>query len=114
MSGRIEAILAMLEKEPDDPFLHYSLAMEYAAAARPDDAVAAFRRCRELDENYLPAYVEAGKALRAAGKVGYLVDPDGIVIRTRPELEAIRFHSVDDAVEEALAWLDRNRRLGPS
>lgn len=69
MSGRIEAILAMLEKEPDDPFLHYSLAMEYAAGGRPDAAAAAFRRCRELDEDYLPTYVEAGKALRAAGKL---------------------------------------------
>ena len=69
MSDREETIRAMLEKEPNDPFLHYSLAMEYASAGRAEDAVAAFRRCTELDENYLPAHVEAGKALRAAGKL---------------------------------------------
>ena len=69
MSDREETIRAMLEKEPNDPFLHYSLAMEYASAGRAEDAVAAFGRCIELDENYLPAHVEAGKALRVAGKL---------------------------------------------
>jgi glutaminase len=52
-------------------------------------------------------------ALRAEGKVGYLVDPDGIVIRSEPDLEAVRFRTVDDAVDAAQAWLDRNRRVSP-
>jgi glutaminase len=40
-------------------------------------------------------------ALRAQGKDGYLVDPDGIVIRTESEFEAVRFFSVEDAVAAA-------------
>ncbi len=52
-------------------------------------------------------------ALRAEGKVGYLVDPDGMVIRSEPDLEAVRFRTVDDAVDAAQAWLDRNRRVSP-
>jgi glutaminase len=40
-------------------------------------------------------------ALRAQGKDGYLVDPDGIVIRTESEFEAVRFFSVADAVAAA-------------
>jgi len=39
--------------------------------------------------------------LRAQGKVGYLVDPEGIVIRTEPELEAVRFSTIEDAVAAA-------------
>jgi glutaminase len=52
-------------------------------------------------------------ALRAEGKAGYLVDPDGMVIRSEPDLEAVRFRTVDDAVDAAQAWLDRNRRVSP-
>jgi glutaminase len=50
-------------------------------------------------------------ALRGAGKAGYLVDPDGIVIRNEPELEAVRHLTVDDAVAAATAWRDGRRRL---
>lgn len=46
-------------------------------------------------------------ALRAVGKAGYLVDPDGMVIRSEPDLEAIRYMTVDDAVEAAKAWRAR-------
>ena len=52
-------------------------------------------------------------ALRAEGKAGYLVDPDGMVIRSEPDLEAVRFRTVDDAVEAAQAWIARKRRVSP-
>jgi predicted Zn-dependent protease len=69
MSDRIETIRRMLDKKPDDVFLRYSLGMEYASAGRFERAAAEFARCTELDSSYLPAYVEAGKALRSAGKI---------------------------------------------
>ena len=69
MTDRIESIRKMLESQPDDVFLHYSLGMEYAAGGRYGDAVAQFHRCIELDGKHLPAYVEAGKALRSAGRL---------------------------------------------
>ena len=69
MTDRIEAIRKMLENQPEDVFLHYSLGMEYAAAERHADAIAEFKRCIELDEKHLPAQVEAGKALRSAGRL---------------------------------------------
>jgi glutaminase len=43
--------------------------------------------------------------LRAQGKRGYLVDPDGIVIRNAPEPEDVRFTRLDDAVVAAKAAL---------
>jgi len=67
MTDRIRAIQAMLEKNPNDVFLHYSLGMEHASAGQYAQAVASLRRCIQLDGNYLPAYVEAGKCLRSAG-----------------------------------------------
>ena len=66
---RIEAIRSLLAKSPQDVFLHYSLGMELSAAGDRTGAAACFRRCIELDQQYLPAYVEAGKTLRAAGEI---------------------------------------------
>jgi len=70
MNGRIESIRKMLREQPRDVFLHYSLGMEYASAGRHEEAAAEFRQCMDLQEDYLPAYVEAGKSLRAAGRLG--------------------------------------------
>lgn len=67
VSDRVEAIQKMLAKAPNDLFLHYALGKEHAAAGRCRDACAEFDRCIELDAGYLPAYVEAGKCLRASG-----------------------------------------------
>ena len=67
--NRIEAIKTLLARSPNDVFLHYSLGMELAVAGDRAAAVASFRRCIELDKQYLPAYVEAGKTLRSAGEL---------------------------------------------
>jgi tetratricopeptide (TPR) repeat protein len=68
MADRIAAIEKMLQGSPEDTFLHYSLAMEYRAVGKLDQAQAEFGRCIELDADYLAAYVEGGKCLRSAGK----------------------------------------------
>ncbi len=62
-------IIKLLEADPKDVFLNYSLGMEYASASRHAEAAAQFRKCIELDRAYLPAYVEGGKSLRAAGEI---------------------------------------------
>lgn len=69
MTERIAEIEKMLADSPDDLFLHYSLGMEYASAEQFDQAIAEFRRCIELESEYLAAYVEGGKCLRSAGKL---------------------------------------------
>ena len=68
MTDRITAIRSMLEKNPADTFLHYSLAMEHAAAGDYEMAMEHFNTCIQQDGTYLAAYVEAGKTLRAAGQ----------------------------------------------
>jgi len=67
MNDRIKAIEQMIETSGEDVFLRYSLGMEYAGAGEHARAVESFRKCIELEGDYLPAYVEAGKSLRAAG-----------------------------------------------
>jgi uncharacterized protein HemY len=59
---RMRQIEAMLADEPNDAFLRYGLAMEYAGQG--DDATAV-RLLRELisREPYVPAYLQAGQAL---------------------------------------------------
>ena len=69
MSERIETIRRMIAEQGEEPFLVYSLGMELASAGDHAAAVEQFRRCMELDEGYLPAYGEAGKSLRAAGRI---------------------------------------------
>lgn len=85
MADRIAAIQAMISKSPNDVFLHYSLGMEQVSQAQFAGAVEEFRRCISLDANYLPAYVEAGKALRSAGRL----DEAREVFATGLELSAV-------------------------
>jgi Flp pilus assembly protein TadD len=69
MSNRIDTIRQLLASQPADLFLNYSLAMELVSANQLDEAIAQFGRCLEIDPNYVPAYTEGGKALRAAGRI---------------------------------------------
>lgn len=69
MADRIAVLLKLLARDDRDVFAHYSLGMEYFSAGRHDEAIGEFLRCIELDQKYVSAYVEAGKCLRAAGRL---------------------------------------------
>ena len=45
------------------------MAMELTAEGNFNQAISEFRKCIDLDVQYLPAYVDAGKTFRAAGKL---------------------------------------------
>jgi glutaminase len=70
---------------------------------RFDVAILDVSRVDEIDDAARALLAGMAAALRTQGKDGYLVDPDGIVIRAEPELEAIRYRNVDDAVAAARA-----------
>ncbi len=74
MADRISTIQSMLKKSPGDVFLRYSLAMEFFARGDHEQAIQEFSRCIQEDPAYLPAYVEAGKCLRAAGRIQQAID----------------------------------------
>jgi glutaminase len=73
-----------------------------------DVAILDVSRVDDIDDVARALLAGACATLRADGKDGYLVDPDGIVIRTEHEYEAIRFGSVEDAVIAA----ERSLRKG--
>lgn len=70
-----------------------------------DVAILDVSRVDDIDDAARGLLSGMSAALRAHGKNGYLVDPDGIVVRTDSEFEAVRFGSVADAVDAAEANL---------
>jgi glutaminase len=68
-----------------------------------DVAILDVTRVDDIDDAARRLLSGMSTALRTLGKVGYLVDPDGIVVRTAPEYEAIRYLTIDDAVAAAQA-----------
>ena len=59
--SRKEQIEEMLADEPNDPFLRYGLAMEYASAGDEAAAIRCFQELIQVAPDYVPAYVQAGQ-----------------------------------------------------
>ena len=64
--ARIEQICKLLEKEPRDPFLNFSLGMEYQAAGQTDEALRQFDRTIAVAPEYLPAHIRKAELLISA------------------------------------------------
>jgi len=61
--SRLDKIQQMLASEPNDVFLHFSLAMEYVKQGQYEDALAEFARVNEMDADYVPAYFQRASTL---------------------------------------------------
>jgi glutaminase len=72
-----------------------------------DVAILDVSRVDDIDDAARALLPGMAAELRAEGKAGYLVDPDGIVIRTEPELEGFTYREIEDAVAAAVDWLGR-------
>lgn len=59
-SARMGKLLAMLQKQPDDTFLLYGLAMEHKKAGDAANALRSFDRVLALDPGYCYAYHQKG------------------------------------------------------
>ena len=66
---RILLIKAMLEKEPEDSFLNYALALEHIANEEFPEAIRIMTAILQRDENYLAAYYQLGKLYEKAGQM---------------------------------------------
>ena len=58
----------MLEKEPNDVFLNFGLAMEYVKAGHHDEALTQFDRILALDSTYTAAHYHKGNTLIGMGR----------------------------------------------
>ena len=59
--SRLSQIEEMLKSEPNDSFLNYALALEYAKANDVAKAIQLIEALLSKDENYLGAYYQLGK-----------------------------------------------------
>lgn len=66
--SRLDQLGKMLAGDPEDPFLNFALAMEYAKAGRHDESLAQFDRVIELDRKYVPAYFQKANLLVSANR----------------------------------------------
>src|SRR5689334_13463786 len=69
MPSRRERIEAMLAEDPRDPFLRYSLALEFEKEGRHDDSLAQLSSLTAEDPPYVPAFFMAGQQLTKLGRI---------------------------------------------
>ena len=70
----IEQLEKLLELEPDDTFVLYGLAQEYAKADDTDRAVEFYDRVIALDPHYHYAYFHKARALDEGGRTEEALD----------------------------------------
>jgi len=102
-SERMKKLRAMLDQQPDDPFLVYGLGMEYKKAGDPARAIESFDRVIHLDPGYCYAYFQKGQTHEADGDVDAArrAYRDGIEAATRKG----DAHALDE-IRGALEMLD--------
>jgi len=61
MNDRLAKLRQLAEQDPNNRFARYGLAMEYAGQGQLQEASDEFRRLLELDPDYVPAYLQAGR-----------------------------------------------------
>jgi len=66
---RLEALLSMLQTEPNDIFLNYSLALEYVANNSFVLAEEQFLKTLNIQGDYIPAFYHLGKLYEQQEKV---------------------------------------------
>ena len=66
--SRLNQIMQMLEKNPDDSFLNYAAALEFKKNGKIDSAIDLLEKLIASDENYLAAYYQLGKNYEAVSE----------------------------------------------
>ena len=69
MPGRIDRIRKLLEDEPQDTFLRYSLAMELQKEGSADESLRLLDELMSGEPPYVPAFFMAGQQLARQGRI---------------------------------------------
>jgi len=59
-STRLESLLQYLEKDPDDSFTRYAVALEYVSEGNREQGIAYLEDLIERDPGYVPTYLQLG------------------------------------------------------
>lgn len=65
----IEQLRSLLEKEPEDDFLNFGLAMALRSAGQGEEALRQFDRTIEVNPDYVPAHFLKGQLLAELERV---------------------------------------------
>jgi tetratricopeptide (TPR) repeat protein len=68
-TNRMEILLSMVAKNPQDSFARYGLAMEYAQAGDLERAIGEYKTLIGFNADYAAAYFHSGQALEKLGRV---------------------------------------------
>ena len=98
--SRRERLEELLAEDPNDPFLRYGLAMEYAGQGDDTTAAAHFRDLLAARPEYVPAYLMLGQTLVRLG------DEDGAKDALRRGVAAAGQAGNEHAQGEMQALLD--------
>ena len=103
VSERLEKLRKMLEREPNDTFLLYGIAMEHKKANDPAAALEFLDRVTQLDPSYCYAYHQKGLVHESQG------DTDAARQAYREGIQAAITKGDDHArgeIEAALSMID--------
>jgi len=68
MNTRRQQLEAILAADPDDPFVHYGLALEDEADGHTDRAAERLRELIDRFPEYVPAFLQVGQLLIKLGR----------------------------------------------
>lgn len=69
MPDKLPILQSMLQKQPEDPFLLYGIAMEYKKLNDTAQAISFLDRCLAADPNYCYAYFQSGQIRETMGEL---------------------------------------------
>jgi tetratricopeptide (TPR) repeat protein len=72
--NRFDLLKEMLQKDPEDNFLNYALALEYSRQSEVSKAIRIIETILVKDETYLPAYYQLGKLYEQEAMVDKAID----------------------------------------
>jgi len=99
-SDKLDKLLAMLDREPLDPFLLYAAGMEHKKLGNTASAIDFFSRTVAVDSSYCYAYFQRGQTQELAG------DPRAAGLSYAAGIEAARRAGDAHAMQELQAALD--------
>jgi tetratricopeptide (TPR) repeat protein len=65
----LDQLLPMLNADPNDAFLRYAVAMEYAKQSRHDESLAEFAELARRHPDYVAGYFMAGRTAEQKGDI---------------------------------------------
>jgi tetratricopeptide (TPR) repeat protein len=100
-SSRLDALLAMVERDPTDAFCLYGVAQEYAKLGRAAEALPWYDRCLAADPTYAYACFHKARALEELDRV------DEAIATLRDGLIRARAAGDGHAAAEIAGYIDQ-------